>query len=333
MDQRLVLSDSQLDEFHRRGILVIPGVLSSAEVNAARKGMHATLAAKGCNVNDLAGSTDALKRLSSTNGAGGILDIFYGDWKLKLNENEKIFNVLGQLWASTFATNDVHYQHPFGTFNTEQGFMYIDRVCFRLPDSIVGTGKRPVQRSLTPHLDCCPYEMFAGHKWKPIQCFIALTDTISENEGGFEAVPGHHLVFEKWAAQRIPSSSLPHSSKSFNGGVPCVGQFTPIRQVEDKDVIEQFEHVPCRAGDLVLWDYRIPHANAPHNSLGTAREVVYLGFLPDVPLNREYARNQLALYLRGDVPTDQWHKCTEKQDNVYEFTELGRKLMTINQWS
>jgi hypothetical protein len=32
-----------------------------------------------------------------------------------------------------------------------------------------------------------------------------------------------------------------------------VGDFTPIRPVEDRDILDRFQHVPCKAGDLVCW--------------------------------------------------------------------------------
>ena len=51
----------------------------------------------------------------------------------------------------------------------------------------------------------------------------------------------------------------------------------PIRSQEDREVIERFRHIPCKAGDLVIWDYRIPHANALKNVSSVAREVIYIG--------------------------------------------------------
>ncbi len=361
------LRQEQIDEFRRRGVLVVPNVLSANEINEARDGLHKTLGEYGCNVNTLhdASTQRALKKLSSTNGAGGILDIFYVDFKLKLNQHPLVYQVLTELWAATYGQyhtkdssvegqgsdpQDETFIHPYGEFDPQKGYMYVDRVCFRLPDSLpistttdrnaTGTvpssSTKPIHRSLTPHLDCCPYDMFTGRKWRPIQCFVPLTDTVNANEGGFEACPGHHIGFDEWAKQRPPSNPLPKETpgsevRSFNG-VPCVGQFTPIRPKEDVDVIERMEHIPCHAGDLVLWDVRIPHANAAHNLTSHPREVVYLGFLPDVPINRSYAADQLARYKEGKVPIDQWHKCTSLQKNTFEFSELGLKLINLQSW-
>jgi hypothetical protein len=111
-----------------------------------------------------------------------------------------------------------------------------------------------------------------------------------------------------------------------------VGQFTPIRPKEDHDVLRRFEHVPIRAGDLVVWDYRIPHANSYRNDSDRAREVVYIGLLPHVPVNGQYAADQLVKFGLGEVPSDQWHEHKERQPCTYEFNPLGRKLMGIDPW-
>ena len=49
-------------------------------------------------------------------------------------------------------------------------------------------------------------------KWRPIQAFIALTDTLNADEGGFEAAPGLHLAFDDWVANRPPSVQQGSSS-------------------------------------------------------------------------------------------------------------------------
>ena len=91
------------------------------------------------------------------------------------------------LWGETFAKCQSPYNHPYGKFNSKEALMYIDRVCYRVPDRISemhcsdGNKKRFLQRSLTPHIDCCPHKMFQDvgehkyNKWRPIQSFIALT--------------------------------------------------------------------------------------------------------------------------------------------------------------
>mmetsp|Transcript_17430 Transcript_17430/g.17520 ORF Transcript_17430/g.17520 Transcript_17430/m.17520 type:complete len:377 (+) Transcript_17430:221-1351(+) len=365
-----LLSDECHEEFKTRGIVVVPGVLTPDEVMRVRDEFHKSLIKHEVDVDNLQTTAHNLKSLSSTGGAGGILDTFYEDWKLKLNENPKIVSALCQLWQATYSSCRGIYEHPYGVFDPFKPYMYIDRVCFRVPDdisSLFSKGKRTLQRTLAPHLDCCPHRLYdhseSGKrhpKWRPIQAFLALTDTVNKDEGGLEACPGLHREFDEWVLRRagdtssgmslrskkqenqetedlvsVSSSTSTSTSPSLlplPPSPPCVGDFTPIRPVEDADILSRFEHIPCRAGDLVCWDVRIPHANSRYNLSSHAREVVYIGLLPGVPLNAQYAENQLDRYRKGLVPDDQWHEHEDKQNNSYVFSELGMKLMKIIPW-
>ena len=113
---------------------------------------------------------------------------------------------------------------------------------------------------------------------------------------------------------------------------PCVGQFTPIRMIEDCDIINRFEHIPCNAGDMVFWDYRIPHSNSYKNESNVTREAVYIGLLPNIDINKEYIKDQLIRYKQGIVPIDQWHSHNEPQVCNFEFSVLGNKMMGIDLW-
>jgi hypothetical protein len=277
----------------------------------------------------------ALSRFSSTGGAGGILDIFYQDWKLKINEHPRVVSAISTLLERTYAHCIPNFFHPYGNFISQNVFMYIDRVCFRVPEAISNNffvKKRALQRSLTPHLDCCPQRLYNSQKdipkWRPIQAFVALTDSLNPHEGGFEAHPGFHINFDEWVATRNLSPT--RAGKPANTEPPCVGDFTPIRPIEDKNVLRGMQHVPCRAGDLVCWDVRIPHANSRVNQSEQTREVIYIGVLPGIEMNRRYAEDQLSKFRQGIVPSDQWHEHKEVQVCSYEFSEVGRKMMTID---
>eukprot|EP01039_Chlorochromonas_danica_P009832 gene9828-10875_t len=331
------ISQELINEFIENGVVVVPNVLTTEEVEEARRGFHAMLQQYGVDVNDLENTGHALGQLSSTHGSGGVLDLFYFDWKLKINEHPKVLSILQALWRATYAaydpssssTTDKTFAHPFGPFDTEKAYMYIDRVGYRLPSALsqqLGkNNKSPLQRSLTPHLDCSPLERFQGKKWRPIQSFIPLTDTLNKNEGGFEVCKGLHREFDEWVARR------PNSFKD-NSPPPIVGQFTPIRPKEDEEIIRRMEAVPCRAGDLLLFDYRLAHANSMHNVTDHPREVVYLGFLPAVEVNRRYAEEQKERYSKGELPVDQWHSNTKLQPCTYTFSSLGKKMMTLDPW-
>jgi len=285
------LSEEQVDEFKNRGILVVKSVYSKEEVECIRNGLHDNLRSSvGCDVNDLAGTASNLSKLSSTAGAGGILDVFYAPWKLEVNQDPRLFALASEIWSRTYAENQAPFDHPFAAFNPHHGYMYIDRVGFRVPDSISmlhkgGKKKKGLQRSLTPHLDCCPHKLYDDiNKWRPVQMFVALTDTREPNQGGFEACHSLHSNFNEWVSTRAGIPSVSSSSGDASGACdhdseppPCVGSFTPIRPKEDADILERIEHIPCEAGDIVCWDYRIPHANSRYNNTDRAREVLYLG--------------------------------------------------------
>ena len=339
-----------IDQFIKDGVVVIPSVISKQLVDETIVEMNQYLH-KSCGFDstNMLSTAKTLSTLSSTNGSGGILDVYYQHWKLRINEDATVVSILQSLWKHTYAKvnhNDDHhdgvdnggndisvdvdvdssgsdlhhiFSHPYGAFNPSHGYMYIDRICYRLPTIIsnsYGKSKRShLQRSLTPHLDCCPHNMYRpGSKWRPIQAFIALTDSLSSEQGGFEACFGLHKQFEQWTHRRgmyvismetnMPSTSMEttdsgdsSSSNSCNSSSssssssnecesntksdhnsmnksntrsyksntasnksnhldllpPCVGDFTPIRPVEDRDILDRFQHVPCKAGDLVCW--------------------------------------------------------------------------------
>lgn len=349
------LSDEEKETFLRDGVLVIENVLTEAEVNEAMEGLNHTLSRLGVRSTDLndTESAKALQGLSSTNGSGGVLDIFYEDWKLAIATKANIFHMTTQLWQVAYCLESKPH-HPYGEFDSKQGYAYIDRICYRLPTELseqLGNGinrqrkkrSRAIQRSLTPHLDCCPEKMYENvAKWRPIQCFVSLTDNVEANTGGFEAAKGFHTEFERWKATR----PLARVSRVENGVetavfVPakCVGEYTHIRPKEDREVMERVHHVPVRAGSAVFWDNRIPHANAYRHTGTAPRVVVYCSFLPDIELNRVYVKEQLRKYYANEPITDQWNGIDGRQSdeeepgqNNYEFSALGRKLMGIDSW-
>jgi hypothetical protein len=261
--------------------------------------------------------------------------------------------------------------HPFGKFDANKGYAYIDRLGYRIPSIMaeeIGSklkeqdedelknvktkkSKRKknmaIQRSLTPHLDCCPdsFNSINTTKWRPIQCFVSLTDNTTANTGGFEALPGFHRNFHQWAKERIPSTITKRDKKSgaktkVQVPPPCIGEYTHIRPKEDEDVMKAVRHVPVGAGSAVFWDNRIPHANAYKNESDSARAVVYCSYLPDVEVNRAYVKKQLEDYTNGRNPRDQWinpgdaraNLASEEKYEAHEFSEIGRKLMNIDEW-
>lgn len=77
------MTEVQIIEFLKNGVLVVPNVLSSVQLKAANLGLKQTLLKYGVDTTDeisLQRTKKELKKLSSTNGAGGVLDLFYEEW-------------------------------------------------------------------------------------------------------------------------------------------------------------------------------------------------------------------------------------------------------------
>ena len=201
---------------------------------------------------------------------------------------------------ATYGTNAGLWAHPYGPVTAEGLWAHVDRVGVRVPDA--AGKKRALQRSLTPHLDCCPDRLHAGGgkrfpRWRPIQCFLALDDAREADQGGFECCAGFHRRFEAYYADRAARAG---------GALPCVGDFIALTMRDDAAVVAGVGHVPAPAGAAIFWDQRVPHANARRNTKHEARAVAYGGFLPRTPLNDAYATEQRRRFLLGEPQPDFW---------------------------
>ena len=383
-DDAFILESSQIETYLNDGVLVVDNVLSEEELEQANDGLIRSLRGRGVESFDVDDEESALafQKLSSTNGSGGVLDIFHDDWKLQLiATHPKLFSITQQLWKAGHGRGGTDREslpeekrfqwHPYGEVDFEnKGYCYIDRIGYRLPtelaqewgdrihkrnartNSTTPTSKkkkklRSIQRSLTPHLDCCPDTFYENtNKWRPIQCFVSLTDNLQANTGGFEAVlGGFHRTFDEWARTRNMDSTSENGTAA--DPAPCLGEYTHIRPKEDMHVMKRVCHIPVKAGSAVFWDNRIPHANAYRNDNNTlARAVVYASFLPDIELNRRYVKNQLQAWKLRQPIRDQWNHIPEENDSIEEeilgktnsaenetiFSDLGKKLMGIELW-
>ena len=298
-----ILSPEQIETFRNDGVLVVDHVISSDDVKAALTGLQDTLLQKyNVDTTDLETTGHYLTQLSSTNGSGGVLDIYYEPWQIQLfATNPKLFRMTTELWKQMYVVNanetlsfdDIAEEqrfkwHPYGSFDYRKGYMYLDRIGYRLPTQLAydiaekqqqqlqqqlhgnattatySSKKKkvlPIQRSLTPHFDCCPSTMYKNTKdsikWRPIQCFISLTDTLEPNHGGFEAAKGFHHEFHAWSQQQQQQQQ---QQQTTNGKIPppapCIGEYSHLRPKEDHDIYQRIQHIPVSAGSAVFWDNR-----------------------------------------------------------------------------
>eukprot|EP01084_Bolivina_argentea_P211751 360123_1 len=95
----ITLTTEQINEFKNNGVLVVPNVLNQQQISNSIQGLHESLLKYGIDSNNLQETAKQLNTLSSTGGAGGIIDLFYPPFRLELATNETIFNIVTQLWS------------------------------------------------------------------------------------------------------------------------------------------------------------------------------------------------------------------------------------------
>jgi len=328
-----VVTAAQIEHFKTQGYVVVPGILDGMELAEVRAGLHASVESWGVDLKDLDGTAHHLRQIHVV---GGIIEQFFNAWKMKALQNERMYKAICQLYGATYASGKERgFETPIGSFDSAKTLLYIDRFGFRLPSEISAKhvkNRRPLQTGLGPHVDCNPYHMYTmrdqeGHRkyrWRPIQSFLALTPNEGKDQGGFECVPGFHLKFEKY----------------FNGfdekqlrRPPTSCEFMPLDGPLHEEPCAGFKcDIVVPAGAAVFWDWRIPHKNAAIHNGERPREVVYTGYLPDIPLNREYVREQLQRYKRHLIPQDFARdgdkvEALEETAEAVEFSALGLQLM------
>mmetsp|Transcript_12413 Transcript_12413/g.29099 ORF Transcript_12413/g.29099 Transcript_12413/m.29099 type:complete len:337 (+) Transcript_12413:189-1199(+) len=312
----------------RNGYVVLPA-LTEEEVANARAGLHKSLSTVGVDVNNLEATAPNIRYAG--NGVGGIVEMYYQEWKLALHQHPKLFGTVAALWNATYASGKTPgYETPLGSFDPSRGYIYIDRAGFRIPDRIiqmypVEDRAQPLQFGVHPHFDCDPLALWGAAaraettgmapRWRPLQAFVSLTDSLIGNEGGFEAVPGFHKHFEEYFRQR-PWGQNNHEFYSLVPGA-------------HDDVLSMFRHIDVQAGDIVVWDWRLAHSNAHKHTGDGTREVVYLGYLPDVHLNHDYAEEQADKYKHGEAPPDFSRAPLIEPSPAFNFTSLGYRLMGL----
>ena len=244
-----------------------------------------------------AGLREVLERGASSSTKGGVLDVFWEQWKLEVTlENEKYALICRALLKETYAMRSGDFWHPHEGVDGDVHF-HVDRVAHR-------AGGAGGDRALSPHLDCNPFDMYPeGRRWRPLQCLLSLQGGLEANEGGFECVKGFHKEFHSYPFQKNAGHGI---------------DFYAIRE---PDLLKRFQHVKVPAGAALFWDRRIPHANARRND-SIARQVIYGGFLPRGPkVNTDYAKDQRRRSRTGEPQPDFWTKATQQQHETKGLTD------------
>ncbi|GMI12743.1 hypothetical protein TrVE_jg1682 [Triparma verrucosa] len=232
------------------------------------------------------------EELSSTNGTGGVMDVHLDQFLDHVRTSPLIWSRIKTIWSATYGSSNPLFPPKFNA-SWSEGFVKLDRICYRFP-TFPSTSKKSFKKSqptrcLLPHVDTCPSLNLLGDVqsfYRPVQCFLALTDTVLQNKGGFEAALGLHKNFDDWGKKL--------EDQNVRG---CNGNYIGIRE---KAVYEKIKHVVVKAGDVVVWDERIPHATSKFN-FGEVRGAIYLSYLPDCEINRNFKRREWEGWKKGEV--------------------------------
>jgi hypothetical protein len=340
------LSESQIASFRKNGFLVVENVFSQERIEKASKEFHLFLkTALDIDHVDISSS----KGLSGSEFAG-MVDVYYQEWKMQLNDDPLFVEIMRDLFKGTYASKEAEnpddlFHNPFLPFDGANLFFYIDRANYRLPSKILKT------RKLQIHVDSDPKFLYSnypknesellkaaeymktflsssenGHdnfpecrfktRWRPIQSFVALTDNPTGNLGGFLCAPGSH--------KNVCSLKFAHN-------FPKEFEFTELKDFQE--ICERIQDISYKRGDVVLWDWRTAHTNSEHHLGNVPREAVYIQCIPDIPLNRIYAKAQLRSFKRMMIPPDfnPGISYSEKVvGNAYSPSDLGRELLGQN---
>jgi Phytanoyl-CoA dioxygenase (PhyH) len=158
------------------------------------------------------------------------------------------------------------------------------------------------------HWDHDPWD----EKTQMLQGVLALTDTAAD-QGGFRCVPSLYRDRAHW-----PSSPV-IDERGDAGWLPDTRGHA-------------IEHVPAQIGDLIVWDYRLPHGNS-QNLSARPRLAFYISMHPagDAALrqaNIESWRTGYCVPWWRDRPGYDRRECWAPA----KLSELGRKLLGLDAW-
>ncbi len=289
-----MLSAEQLEEYKTNGCLVIPNILTDAEVLHARHQFHEQLRTMGINHNKILS-----REMEHTEGPrikSKVARIFYAKWKLlDVMLHPNVCRAFEEIMQATYQSNQItNFTHPFGA--STRNYVFVDRVCWRLPDEIRAEG------GLGLHLDQNPFDPYSNTTtFRPIQGFVALTDHYTSDAGGIKVVKKFHTEITEYFKKSADET------KSNGGG------FYRMNSKVHAKLAKRCEPLFMPKGSLCLWDNRLPHQTSDTLTGHDTREVVYCSFLPNVDINNLYIAKQLQS-LRRNIPPPIYFDTNDKQE-------------------
>lgn len=262
------MNNSDIEFFQKNGYVVIENVFNQNEVNEIRNNLHNDLK-KYFNINHDKIINGLEEPNFSVRKKSPSSLLFYPEWKIKLQLDERILNMSYDLHMNTYCSKVRNFMDPY--IIARKIIPFIDRVCYRLPDNIRAEG------GLELHLDRNPFDITEGEYYRPIQSFISLTDHFDSNCGGLQLIPKFHLEFDKFFY--------------YKDRVKC-GNFFRMHSHSYDILNKKIETPYIPAGSVVFWDNKIPHKTCSILNTFDTREVIYFSYLPYIEKNINYFENQ-----------------------------------------
>jgi hypothetical protein len=162
------------------------------------------------------------------------------------------------------------------------------------------------------HWDCDPR---TPPRQLSLQGVLSLADT-PVNAGGFQCVPGAHRRLGEICAKFADKPDWNPRGADTSGVL--LGKTT---------------HIPTNAGDLIIWDQRLPHGNCPNHS-DKPRYSQYISFVRPSP-DEQARQDRIDIFEKrdgaGGFPLDE-RKFELTRTPKAQLTPLGRKLLGIDRW-
>lgn len=302
-----MLTQFHIDQFITDGYTIIENILTLDQITLARRELHNSLNKLGINHDQIINFVD--KPPEDTRIKSSVSNIFYAKFKLDIQINESMYLIWKELIEKTIV------DFPLGKHNDV--LPYIDRICWRLPDIIREEG------GLDLHLDRRLGSNYLSNvkKYRPIQGFVTLTDHYGENSGGLRLVKGFHKQFDDFFS-KVPDKINLDKNQS--------GEFFRLHSKSYTKLQNQLETLNVPAGSLVLWDNRLPHATCSKLKGYDSREVIYLSYIPNVPLNIKYAQEQKENF-KSNLPPPSYlsnqYNYVDRDYPIDDLTEFQKKYL------
>lgn len=284
-----VLSKTDREFWDENGYVVIPNAVPQENLDAMVDVIWAFLEMDRNNAEDwYKHQPYTRENKTSMISSAGMVEIYQHQALWNNRQNSKVHQAFSEIWGR------------------EDLWVSLDRANMKPPareDKPEWNNKGMIHWDLDTSQDPIPFG---------VQGVLYLTDT-SEDQGGFQCVPGFHNLFPEWVKTQ-PSDRNP--------------RHPDLTDLEVKSVAG-------KAGDLLIWHRLLAHGNG-HNQSDKPRLAQYITMSP-ANFDNEDARQERVSAWNECRPAPRWpgdpRGWEQKTQKPAELTDLGKKLLGVEPWN